>query len=216
MLFLSSESRKRNSPELQFNGACGTENYFVVNTNGNEMSLIADLGSVPLEDITAAKGGLSIFVHYTHIGIAMSRIAVESPVQAETRKDSSEPEIPRPRPGTACTRHTHRRNRQRTARYYRRHGITFGEVLRHKRRLLDESPEGLRINSDAAEVVEDHREASPAAYDCSLTGRDAAGMELLLRIPPEYARAMETQDVERRLPTFEQSRLSHDDDAHQK
>jgi hypothetical protein len=55
VLFLSRQSKQQNSPELQFNGACGAENYFQVNMAGDEMSLIADLGAVPLEEMTAAK-----------------------------------------------------------------------------------------------------------------------------------------------------------------
>ena len=35
-------------------------------------------------------------------------------------------------------------------------GIASGAALRHERRFLDEYSEGLRINSDPAEVVEDH------------------------------------------------------------
>jgi hypothetical protein len=55
VLFLSSYSAKRNNPELQFNGACGAENYFDVNMAGDQMSLIADLGEAPLQEITAQK-----------------------------------------------------------------------------------------------------------------------------------------------------------------
>jgi hypothetical protein len=55
VLFLSSQSKKQNSPELLFNGACGAENYFEVNMAGDEMSLIADLGAAPLQEVTAQK-----------------------------------------------------------------------------------------------------------------------------------------------------------------
>jgi hypothetical protein len=48
-LFLSTYSHDRNSPDLLFNGACDAKNYF----QGNDLSLIADLGRVPLEEVTA-------------------------------------------------------------------------------------------------------------------------------------------------------------------
>src|SRR5579872_182040 len=51
-LFLSDASRE-GSPELLFNGACGATDYFDVNTSGDDMSLIADLGAVPLASVTA-------------------------------------------------------------------------------------------------------------------------------------------------------------------
>ena len=69
-LFLSDYSRQRNSPELLFNGACGAEDYFDVNTAGDDMSLIADLGAdLPVETLTAQqvfnlKGAFS-FADYT-------------------------------------------------------------------------------------------------------------------------------------------------------
>ena len=43
-LFLSDEMRKVNSPDLLFNGACGSENYFQAATHGANDSLVADLG----------------------------------------------------------------------------------------------------------------------------------------------------------------------------
>lgn len=52
-LFLSEYSKRRNSPELLYNGACGSQMYFDVNTAGDDMALIADLGAVPLERISA-------------------------------------------------------------------------------------------------------------------------------------------------------------------
>jgi hypothetical protein len=52
-LFLSDYSKKRNSPDLLFNGACGSENYFQASTAGADMALIADLGEVALEDASA-------------------------------------------------------------------------------------------------------------------------------------------------------------------
>ena len=54
-LFLSKYSDDRNSPDLLFNGACGSEDYFEGANAGDDMSLIADLGSVPLEEVTTSK-----------------------------------------------------------------------------------------------------------------------------------------------------------------
>ncbi|HLK63662.1 MAG TPA: hypothetical protein VKU19_09490 [Bryobacteraceae bacterium] len=51
-LFLSDFARQRGAPELLFNGACGATDYFDGNTAGDDMSLIADLGAVPLTDVT--------------------------------------------------------------------------------------------------------------------------------------------------------------------
>ena len=53
-LFLSDYSKKRNSPDLLFNGACRGEDYFHASTAGDDMALIADLGAdTSLETITA-------------------------------------------------------------------------------------------------------------------------------------------------------------------
>jgi hypothetical protein len=54
-IFLSDYSKQVNSPELLFNGACGSEDYFDVNTAGDSMSLIADLGNTPLNAVTTHK-----------------------------------------------------------------------------------------------------------------------------------------------------------------
>lgn len=54
-LFLSSFSEQHSGPDLLFNGACGSEDYFVGSTAGDDMSMIADLGTEPLEDITTAR-----------------------------------------------------------------------------------------------------------------------------------------------------------------
>ncbi len=55
-LFLSAYSKQRNSPDLLFNGACRSEDYFHASTAGDDMSLIADLGeTVPLDDISASR-----------------------------------------------------------------------------------------------------------------------------------------------------------------
>src|SRR5215510_2035342 len=53
-LFLSDFSKRRNSPELLFNGACRSDDIFDVSTAGDDMALIADLGAeVAIEDVTA-------------------------------------------------------------------------------------------------------------------------------------------------------------------
>lgn len=54
-LFLSDYSEERNSPDLLFNGACGSRDYFAGSTAGDDMSLIADLGNEPLEDVTTSR-----------------------------------------------------------------------------------------------------------------------------------------------------------------
>jgi len=54
-LFLSKYSDDRNSPDLLFNGACGSQDWFEGSTAGDDMSLIADLGKVPLEEVTTSK-----------------------------------------------------------------------------------------------------------------------------------------------------------------
>lgn len=54
-LFVSGFSELRNSPDLLFNGACGSEDYFEGPGAGDDMSLIADLGTEPLEEITAPR-----------------------------------------------------------------------------------------------------------------------------------------------------------------
>jgi hypothetical protein len=51
-LALSTASKTYNGPELLFNGACGSPDYFDVNTNGDEMSLIADLGNTSIASVT--------------------------------------------------------------------------------------------------------------------------------------------------------------------
>jgi hypothetical protein len=57
---------------------------------------------------------------------------------------------------------------QRTSWDYRRYGAASGTAFRHKRRFLVESSEGLRTASGPAQIVEDDREASPAAHGRSM------------------------------------------------
>ncbi len=54
-VFLSSYSKNRNSPDLLYNGACGSPDYIEASTAGDDFSLIADLGDVDLEKVTASK-----------------------------------------------------------------------------------------------------------------------------------------------------------------
>lgn len=53
-LFLSDYSKQRNSPDLLFNGARGSQDYFEASTAGDDMALIADLGAAAaIEKVTA-------------------------------------------------------------------------------------------------------------------------------------------------------------------
>src|SRR4051812_12591270 len=54
-LFISRYSQQRNAPDLLFNGACRSQDYFQGSTAGDDMSLIADLGEMRLEDVSASK-----------------------------------------------------------------------------------------------------------------------------------------------------------------
>jgi hypothetical protein len=49
-LFLSKFSREMNSPELLFDGACGAEDFL---HSSDSMNLIADLGEIPLRNVSA-------------------------------------------------------------------------------------------------------------------------------------------------------------------
>ncbi len=55
-LFVSDYSKKVNSPDLLFNGACNSDDSFQASTAGNDISLIADLGeNVSFESLSAHK-----------------------------------------------------------------------------------------------------------------------------------------------------------------
>jgi|ERR1700752_100032 len=55
-LYLTNDSIFGSGPDLLFNGACGSEDYFDASFSGDDMSLIADLGShVSLEEISASR-----------------------------------------------------------------------------------------------------------------------------------------------------------------
>ncbi len=47
-----------NNPELLFNGACGSPDYFDVSLNGGSRSLIADLGPIPLDQAPSPMRGI--------------------------------------------------------------------------------------------------------------------------------------------------------------
>ena len=53
-LFLSDYSKRMNAPDLLFNGACKSEDYFEASTAGDDMALIADLGTdISIEQLSA-------------------------------------------------------------------------------------------------------------------------------------------------------------------
>jgi hypothetical protein len=52
-LFLSALSLRRNTPELLFEGACGVKDQFRSMTSGDDLGVIADLGEISLEKVTA-------------------------------------------------------------------------------------------------------------------------------------------------------------------
>lgn len=54
-LFLSEYSRETNSPDLLFEGACKSEDYFAGPRAGDDMSLVADLGDVALDQINSSR-----------------------------------------------------------------------------------------------------------------------------------------------------------------
>lgn len=63
-LFISSFSRKMNLPDLLFNGACESQDSFEAATAGDDMSLLADMGNVPLEDVDAQSVFLTRGLHF--------------------------------------------------------------------------------------------------------------------------------------------------------
>lgn|SRR5215831_12942189 len=78
-LFLSDYSRQRNSPDLLFNGACGSQDFFEASTAGDDMALVADLGrGVDLENVSAH---LAFNMQNVHLFSAYSNFAEAVPVQ---------------------------------------------------------------------------------------------------------------------------------------
>jgi hypothetical protein len=79
-LFLSDFAQRRNGPDLLFNGACGSEDYFEAVFAGDDMSLIADLGAnVALEDISASR---AFNVQRVHSWAAYSKFSMAVKVEA--------------------------------------------------------------------------------------------------------------------------------------
>jgi hypothetical protein len=68
-LYVTEENRRLEFPDLMFNGACGSDNYFALNLAGDEMSLIADLGTTPLAGLNEANvfnlRGVNTYADYT-------------------------------------------------------------------------------------------------------------------------------------------------------
>lgn len=54
-LFLSAYSRRMNSPELLFNGACKSPDTFEAATAGDDLDVVADYGEWPIEDLIAQQ-----------------------------------------------------------------------------------------------------------------------------------------------------------------
>src|SRR5215467_14215592 len=50
-LFLTDHSRRINGPELLFNGACKSPDFFSVATAGDDIDTITDYGDIPLTDL---------------------------------------------------------------------------------------------------------------------------------------------------------------------
>lgn len=63
-LFVSSFSRKMNTPDLLFNGGCEATDSFQAATSGDDMSLLEDMGKVPLEDVIAQSVFLTHGLHF--------------------------------------------------------------------------------------------------------------------------------------------------------
>jgi hypothetical protein len=62
-LFLSDYSRRRNSPDLLFNGACRSRDEFQSSTAGDDMAFVVDLGAdLQLETLTA-QDVLHLYYH---------------------------------------------------------------------------------------------------------------------------------------------------------
>lgn len=77
-LFLSKYAEHQNSPDLLFDGACGSQNYFEGSTAGDDMSVIADLGRISLEGVSAHLAFNTANVHSFEL---YSKFALEARVQ---------------------------------------------------------------------------------------------------------------------------------------
>jgi hypothetical protein len=79
-LFLSDYSKRRNSPDLLFNGACKADDEFQASTAGDDMALIADMGTdVSVEQLSAH---LAFNKQNVHSFPAYSRFAQTTKVEA--------------------------------------------------------------------------------------------------------------------------------------
>jgi hypothetical protein len=79
-LFLSGYSREMNSPDLLFEGACQSEDYFAGPRAGDDMSLVADLGDVPLDQVSSSR---AFNFKRVHSFDRYSRFAQEARVQSQ-------------------------------------------------------------------------------------------------------------------------------------
>lgn len=79
-LFLSNYARRRNGPDLLFNGTCSGTGYFEAATAGDDMSLVADLGAgLTLNELSASR---AFNVRRVHEDGAYSRFAQSVRIQA--------------------------------------------------------------------------------------------------------------------------------------
>ena len=79
-LFLSDYSKRMNAPDLLFNGACKSEDYFEASTAGDDMALIADLGTdISIEQLSAH---LAFNKQNVHSFLAYSKFAKAVKVEA--------------------------------------------------------------------------------------------------------------------------------------
>src|SRR5258708_12884891 len=76
-LFLS--TRRGNAPELLFNGACGSPDYFDSTTAGDQMGVMADLGELPLEKVTAHLAFNTHHVHSFELYSKFTQVAAVQP-----------------------------------------------------------------------------------------------------------------------------------------
>ncbi|MGB8508777.1 MAG: hypothetical protein WCD76_10250 [Pyrinomonadaceae bacterium] len=78
-LFLTGDPKRRGEPDLLFNGACGSEDFFQASFSGDDMSLIADLGAnVSLEAVSASRAfNLHLIQSYGNYSKFVQTINVE-------------------------------------------------------------------------------------------------------------------------------------------
>jgi len=54
-MFMTAYNFNLNHPELLYNGACGSQDYFQCDTAGDDFCMISDLGNVNITEVTAMK-----------------------------------------------------------------------------------------------------------------------------------------------------------------